>query len=388
MITKFTANSYGCLRSVELGLTPIHALIGPNDSGKSTLLRAMRTLSQFAGGVFYSRKGFPDAPWSELNRPFELWPPEPAPGRIGSLWLQAETPQGAYALSGTPGDLTESFRQVPTYGSTQAGRKPTEPSTYQTNDKFNPVLHALGPARLLRLDPDALREPTPILVNGQSLDFQNERGAGLASVLHAINNRDAERFVELQGRARTYFPGLKTLQLHFEESRTSGQGSSSTQVSLRVRLDDGTELDARRVSEGLLYFLAFSALEFLERTPLLLLEEPENGLHPARIGQVMKALRDFHAATGTQIVLATHSPLVVNELEPEEVTVVTRPSLAEGTVVTPIAQTADFAKRSSVFDLGELWIAFANGVNEEELLTGESGHEGDDTVAVESEVGG
>jgi predicted ATPase len=77
---------------------------------------------------------------------------------------------------------------------------------------------------------------------------------------------------------------------------------------LRFGLTDGRVLDARHVSEGLLYFLAFSVLEFLSPTPLLLLEEPENGLHPARIGQVMKALRDFHAATGTQIVLATHEP--------------------------------------------------------------------------------
>jgi putative AbiEii toxin of type IV toxin-antitoxin system len=287
--------------------------------------------------------------------------------------LRAHTLRGAYGLSYENGKLTEHFEEVPAYGAAQAARKPTEPSPYQTNDNFAPVLREVGPARLLRLDPDALRRPAPILVKGQPLDFQNERGAGLASVLHAINNRDAERFVELQRKAREYFPGLKTLQLDFEKTPEGDEGGSATKVWLRVVLADGTELDVRRVSEGLLYFLAFSALEFLAPTPLLLLEEPENGLHPARVGHVMKALRDFHAATNTQIVMATHSPLVVNELKPEEVTVVTRPDLAQGTVVTPIEQTANFAKRSSVFELGELWIAFADGVAEKGLLTGEGG---------------
>ncbi len=44
MITRFDAENYGCIRKGGLDLTPLHALIGPNDSGKSTLQRAMRAL--------------------------------------------------------------------------------------------------------------------------------------------------------------------------------------------------------------------------------------------------------------------------------------------------------------------------------------------------------
>lgn len=52
MITKFSAKNYGCLRDVTVELTPLHALIGPNDSGKSTILNGIRTLAQFAAGPF------------------------------------------------------------------------------------------------------------------------------------------------------------------------------------------------------------------------------------------------------------------------------------------------------------------------------------------------
>lgn len=52
MITRFTAENYGCLKQVEVALTPLHAFIGPNDSGKSTLLRGIRPLVQLADGAF------------------------------------------------------------------------------------------------------------------------------------------------------------------------------------------------------------------------------------------------------------------------------------------------------------------------------------------------
>jgi hypothetical protein len=67
--------------------------------------------------------------------------------------------------------------------------------------------------------------------------------------------------------------------------------------------------------------------------------------------------------------MATHSPLVVNEMQPEEVSVVTRTE-AEGTKITPIKDTANFAKRSSVYALGELWLSFADGVDEAPLIHG------------------
>ena len=51
-IERLTVKNYGCVKDVSVELTPLHAFIGPNDSGKSTLLRAMRTLVQLAGDTF------------------------------------------------------------------------------------------------------------------------------------------------------------------------------------------------------------------------------------------------------------------------------------------------------------------------------------------------
>ena len=136
-----------------------------------------------------------------------------------------------------------------------------------------------------------------------------------------------------------------------------------------MELTDRTRVRAAHISTGLLYYLAFAALpEAFGAVSTILLEEPENGLHPARIKQVMAVLRAFTENHQAQVVLTTHSPLVVNELRANEVSVVTRPSLEEGTQVRPIEESANFAKRSEVYSLGELWLSYADGELETALF--------------------
>ncbi len=46
MIESFYVNNYKCLVDVRIPLTPIHVIIGQNDSGKTSVLEAMLTLSR------------------------------------------------------------------------------------------------------------------------------------------------------------------------------------------------------------------------------------------------------------------------------------------------------------------------------------------------------
>src|SRR4051812_24131284 len=43
-VEELCIQNYGCIRDATFRFTPLHALIGPNDSGKSTVLRALLTL--------------------------------------------------------------------------------------------------------------------------------------------------------------------------------------------------------------------------------------------------------------------------------------------------------------------------------------------------------
>ncbi len=305
-LKSLTVANYRCVRGATLTLTPLHALIGPNDSGKSTLLAAIKSLSE-----------------SVRQR-----------GPRGM-------PEGSMLLGQTSNGKTVRF-DVPSKGSIVA-----EP------------LPMLEEAFLFRPDPDFLRRPSALLSAAQPIRFQDERGLGLPAIIDTIRDRNLTGpLVELNEELRRLFPTVDLLQL---------RAVSGSQKAIGVKLRNGVEVPAEQMSEGLLYYLAFWALSRIDPPiPIVLVEEPENGLHPARIKDVMAVLKE--ASKTTQIVLATHSPFVINELEGHQVSVVTR-TPEEGTKVTLLSDTPHFAERSKVYALGELWVSYADGKLEEPLLS-------------------
>lgn len=347
VIRTFHAKSYGCLLDVTATLTPLHAFIGPNDSGKSTLLWGMRTVVQHWGLSFQRDRA---GKWTPFD-PYLFDAPDGLVAvQTADAWFGARLQDGALArhVSTVSAD-GPSLLPIPsdedrlTYGAVVRAGKTT-----------------LKSARLIRLDPDALRAPSGLIPETASVAFLDDRGHGLGGVYFAIRNRNDDAFSTIVNDVRRHFPTIKGLRV---KAITSGE------VALEAELTTGARVEAARMSEGLLYYLAFAALRHIDPVSLLLVEEPENGLHPARIAEVVRILRAIVEETGTQVIMATHSPLLVNELQPEEVSVVTRHEQT-GTRVTRLHETPDFAERSKIYALGELWIAYANGEDEAPLLTG------------------
>jgi energy-coupling factor transporter ATP-binding protein EcfA2 len=348
-VEQLRIQGYGCVQDATLELTPLHALIGPNDSGKSTVLRALRTLSSVLERALgapsldtLGRAGptsrAPDGAVFEVSAATTTWRVElDAGGRVRSMSFPRDL-EPPSLLDDADGD------------DAGGGPSPERPAL--------DIVQALRGAQMLRLDPDALRAPHPLIPDGHPLCFADERGTGLPAVYDAVISRDLSAYVDLNEELTRLFPSVKSLHL---------ANPSSTTKAIGVKLEGGAVVPAALMSEGMLYYLAFAALPHLDPTPLLLVEEPEHGLHPARIADVMRALR--LVSEKTQVLLATHSPLVVNELQPEEVTVVTRAG-EQGMRATRILDTPGFEDRARVYALGELWLSYANGGDEAPLLGG------------------
>ncbi len=308
MFTKIEVRDVACIRHVEIELTPVHAFIGPNDSGKSTVLRCIEALSQ--------------APVGDPG--FLL---EQSPGASIRAWTAEGVSSAVLA----------------------------RPAKVQRD-----VRGDLGSAALVRFDAGALRKPSSLIPESDRIRFFSGRGQGLPGVYQAILSRGDDTFYRITEELRTLFPTVRHLRVPALSSDTLG---------IEVELVDGRRVRAEGLSDGILYYLGFTALQHITPMGCLLVEEPENGLHPSRIRVVISTLRRIAELHKTQILIATHSPLVVNEMKPEEVSVVTRPSLEVGTCVTPIRSTPNFDRRSSVYSLGELWLSYADGTTEAPLMS-------------------
>lgn len=344
-IERLQIENYGCIKDLELKLTPLHALIGPNDSGKSTVLMALRTLTTLATRALrddYQHDGAKLLAALEAN---------------AQLLIKgvASSGAGTWAVRKTPSSGISDEWTDPQHGNRSANRNVRQDVVGQRGAL--PQLRAMDRSVLLRLEPDEMRKPTHLIQEGRPLQFATALGLGLPAIYDAIVTRDLPAYIAINDRLKTLYPTVKSLSL---------KNTSPSEKTLGIQLHDGTFVGADFMSEGMLYYLAFAALPHLEPAAVVLIEEPENGLHPARIREVIQMLREV--AKTTQIVLATHSPLVINELQPDEVTVLTRKP-EEGTRGMLLRDTPNFAERSKVYALGELWVSYADGNYEEPLFT-------------------
>ncbi len=354
MIEAYRIQNFGCIRDIQGCLTPLHAFIGPNDSGKSTLLRALH----YTFGIANWRSGYGlvrhDPRWAGyLKQAQHSTSIEVQLGDSAQFLVVDANGRLDYHSNGRTISVAEQLNNP------QDGLAIRVPE----NAELRPGADKMLGVRFLRLDPDALKARSQLITDGDPVAFSegSERGEGLPGVLDAILNRGDDSFNKMKVCALQLFPILSGIRL---------KNVSTSHKELEFELKDGRRIPASSASEGLLYYLAFSSLLHSEPVSLILVEEPENGLHPARIRHVVRTLREV-SENGCQVVLATHSPLVINELEPDEVSVLVREE-ATGTQVHPLSETPHFDERSKVYALGELWLSYADGDFEAPLLNGEN----------------
>jgi predicted ATPase len=108
---------------------------------------------------------------------------------------------------------------------------------------------------------------------------------------------------------RTAIPDLKTIKtVEREEDRHR---------YLVLEFENGLKVPSWAVSDGTLRMLLLTLLAYLpDAVGVFLIEEPENGIHPRAIETVFQSLASMYDA---QVLLATHSPVVLSVAKPEQV---------------------------------------------------------------------
>ena len=90
------------------------------------------------------------------------------------------------------------------------------------------------------------------------------------------------------------------------------------EVLFQLVEEDGTKVSARSISDGTLRFLGhIVAILTAPEDSLVLIEEIENGLHPARIHVLVEFLEGMASSRGVQIIATTHSGKVLEALSEE-----------------------------------------------------------------------
>ena len=411
MITRVSIKNFKAIRDASVDLTPIHLLIGPNDSGKTSVLEAIaaicRSVDHDAPNSFLGRwegRELVNSAATEAQvevgidldidsnaSSYKIEATFPASGR-DIRWKMATA--GTADLNGIPiGDPQRTLRTETEISGARfhrAGHVINVPHVQKTTVISAPVLsavaalnansafeaikrpewqiaqqisEAVGGCWYLRWTARNLALPTAL---NPERRFQLEgNGFGLPTLIDDLLNYDRESFAALEREFTQIFPHVRTIALVQQQGFNSPvdqadetltlQPSAGKQVVFRLKNTD-RDLPASQAAEGMLYILGYLALMYLPQPPrVLLIEEPENGIHPNLVGGIVRILRRLvERHPETQIVMTSHSPYLVDAFQPEEVTWCRRNE--SGDVVLTRLDTLPEVERSlSVFSLGEIW---------------------------------
>lgn len=139
-------------------------------------------------------------------------------------------------------------------------------------------------------------------------------GANLPAVVDLLQKKYPESWEQILQIMTKVLPGLEGIEVGYNTSRTLG-------LFFREK-ETGRPWNVNEISDGTIQTLAILVAIFDPRSSALVIEEPENSVHPWVIRNILSACN--LAATSKQILITTHSPIVVNYVNPEQVWIIWR----------------------------------------------------------------
>jgi len=172
-------------------------------------------------------------------------------------------------------------------------------------------------------------------------------GANLSAFLHLLKVKYADSYQMIRKSVQRVAPFFD--DFHLEPLRLN---ENSIQLEWKHRRSDRF-FDATTISDGTLRFIALSTL-FLQpkelRPSVILVDEPELGLHPFAITLLASLIKQ--ASAETQVIIATQSPLLLDHFQPEDVLVVNQ---VDGASEFERLDSSKLLAWLEDYSLGQLW---------------------------------
>ena len=350
---KLKIKNFKSIREQTLELGPLNVFIGGNGSGKSNLIQVFRflreILNQNLAGYTESKGGADtllhfgrkDSPTMSLRLEF-------GEDHISNAY--------SIRLRGTDDDRLIIENETALYHDRKA--YPLKPfdlpvSSNSKESKLKAIDHIC--TRQVKSDLESYRvyhfhdtsdtagvKGTTNVEDNRVLRPQAEN---LAAFLYWMQEKEPDHFANIQDTVRQIAPFFGEFRL--EPSRLN---ESKIRLEWKEKGSDAY-FNASSLSDGTLRFICLATLLLQPEFPaVVLLDEPELGLHPAAVALLADLLAS--AVTRTQVIVATQSVTLVNQFEQDAVWTVDRD---DNQSVFRHLKGEDMSAWLDGYALGELW---------------------------------
>ncbi len=374
MILRLKIQHYKSIEDLELVLPKLALFVGPNGTGKSNLIDALRFIRDAAvsgldhavserHGIDSLRQWSPSKPYhvtlevmvvnghgsGQLSFTLASYRGNPRVRRETGWWswedqagshniLYERDPEGRVSWFGPPhGDSVSSELSA---------EQPDELFLRQLEAReIRPLIEAIASFEAYSIFPNVLRTPQKPS-NDSRLAAGGENLTSIFKALTRSRKRD-------HARARAeILEALKQVLPILDGVRIQSLGGLMVPV-FRVREpgDRVHDFNVSQISDGTLRVLGLlTALYQPSRPDVIAMEEPEQTVHPGVLAVLADAAKEISASS--QVLITTHSPELVDRFDPEKVMAVEM----DGSVtrVGPVSPHQQQAVRERLFSLGEL----------------------------------
>jgi predicted ATPase len=346
-LKSVVVEGFTSIRSATLTLRGLNVLVGANGAGKSNFIRALSMLGRIVDGELGLFVGISGGAGALLNA-------DQAVAR--RIHLEVQAAAGGYSAELVPAaGGTLIFNEETVWndvtvpkGVASLGRGHRETALTAPEPVWEsvaaPLVETLRGCRVFHLHDTSYTAPVKgptYIADNRSL---HSNAGNLAAVMLRMRDGDPTRYRRIIQAVRLVAPFFRDFVLEPE--------LAVDQVRLRwLQEGSDTVFPADALSDGTLRFICLVTLLGQAELPgLIILDEPELGLHPFAIVQLAEMLRSV--SRESQVLLATQSVTLVNQFELDDLVVVER---REGSSVFERPDPERLADWLADYSLGELW---------------------------------
>jgi predicted ATPase len=323
-LNKIKIIGYKSIEHLELNLDHLNILIGANGSGKTNFISIFKLLNQMIEGRFQLAVGKGGGASSFLHY---------GPKRTKKIEVELQFGQNGYSCEWEPTkddtlifgkEVTEFYghgrNSTPYYDIGVSGHKESAVLELAQDKEHKVTKHTLEGLRSWRVyhfHDTSDEAPMKLRCQINDNEYLRYNASNLAAFLYLLKKMYEPHYLQIRDTIRLAAPFFDDFIL-----RPISDNPTMIQLEWKEKNSDFPFL-AHHLSDGTLRFICLTTVLLQPKHPdMILIDEPELGLHPYAINVLASLIKS--ASHRTQIIVSTQSVPLISLFEPNDLLVVNR----------------------------------------------------------------